>query len=105
MAGLILTFDHVEHKLSVEIKFWIPSQIDNNFISILNHYEVFTKNIFNLRFNGFVQVQIINSPENNFPTFPIYFGLSHSLLLANCFASRIAAIMLPGFAIPFPAMS
>ena len=27
------------------------------------------------------------------------------LFFANCFASRIAAIMLDGFAIPFPAMS
>ena len=29
----------------------------------------------------------------------------YRLFLANCFASRIAAIMLPGFAMPFPAMS
>ncbi len=29
----------------------------------------------------------------------------YRLLFANCFASRIAAIMLPGFAMPLPAMS
>jgi hypothetical protein len=29
----------------------------------------------------------------------------YRLFFANCFASRIAAIMLDGFAIPFPAMS
>jgi hypothetical protein len=29
----------------------------------------------------------------------------YTRLLANCFASRMAAIMLDGLAIPFPAMS